>query len=35
LREERKRRNRNKGSDVEKADEARRGNTDNKEDKIE
>ncbi len=35
LREEREKQNRNKGSDVEKADEARRGNKDNVEDKIE
>jgi hypothetical protein len=34
-REEREKQNRNKGSDVEKADEARRGNKDNVEDKIE
>ena len=34
-REERKKQNRNKGSDVEKAEEAQRGNKDNVEDKIE
>jgi hypothetical protein len=34
-REEREKQNRNKGSDVDKADEARRGNKDNVEDKIE
>ncbi len=34
-REEREKQNRNKGSDVEKADEARRGNKDNVEDEME
>jgi hypothetical protein len=35
LREEREKQNRNEGNDVEKADEARRGNKDDVEDRIE